>query len=190
MSLLQPDDDDRDFKRTRRTTDSSERNISGITSVVSNSGDRSRKRRADDDGSRGDFSKVPKEEHGGIRREDSEPREDPRNDNNAVYPIPSALHRDRGVKHGPDGQDVLLRPSFHPHDDRRGRRGSPPRDHRGGRMGRGRIRDRYRDDRLRHERRDERDRGGARKSRCRDYDGMFCYFFISNLLLILICPLI
>ena len=179
LSLLQPDDDDRDFKRTRRTTDSSERNISGISSVVSSSGDRSRKRRADDDGNRGDYSKVPKEEHGGIRREDSEPREDPRNDN-AVYPIPSALHRDRGVKHGPDGQDVLLRPGFHPHDDRRGRRGSPQRDHRGGRMGRGRIRDRYRDDRPRHERRDERDRGGARKSRCRDYDGMFCFLNMLN----------
>ena len=36
-----------------------------------------------------------------------------------------------------------------------------------------RDRDRYRDDRLRHERRDDRERGMGRKSRCRDYDGMF-----------------
>lgn len=118
-----------------------------------------------------------------MRRGDSEPRDEqvPRNkpdaaapyDNNAIYPIPSAVLRDRVMKHGPDGQDVLLRPGLHSHDDPRARRGSPSRDRRGGRMGRGRnFRDRYRDDRPRHERRDDRDRNGARKSRCRDYDGM------------------
>lgn len=177
--LAEPDDDDRDFKRTRRTTESSDRSTSGGSSVVSSSGDRSRKRRADDDRSRGDLPKIPKEEHGGLRRGDSEPRDDqvPRIKpdvppfDNATYPIPSAMHRGRGIKQGPDGQD--LRPGLHSHDDSRGRRGSPLRDRRGGRMGRGRIfrdRDRLRDDRPRHDRRDDRERPGARKSRCRDYD--------------------
>lgn len=167
--LAEPDDDDRDFKRTRRVTDASDRSISGASSVVLNSIDRSRKRRTDDDRGRGDFPKIAKDEQGVMRRGDSEPREDSRNDN-VVYPIPSAVHRERAIKHGPDGSDVLSCPGMHPYDDRRGRR-SPLRDPRGGRMGRGRnIRDRYRDDRARHERRDDRGRGGARKSRCRDYD--------------------
>ena len=154
-------------------TDASDRSTSEANSVVLNSGDRTRKRRADDDRGRGDFPKIAKDEQGVIRRGDFEPREDSRNDN-VVYPIPSAVHRERGIKQGPDCSDVLSRPVMHPYDDRRGRR-SPLRDHRGGRMGRGRnIRDRYRDDRARHERRDDRERGGARKSRCRDYDGMLC----------------
>lgn len=161
--LEEPDDDDRDFKRTRRATDSTDRNTSGANSVVSSSGDRPRKRRADDDRNRSDFSKLPKEEHGG-------PQEDSRNIN-VIYPIPSSVHRERVLKHGPDGGDSVLRPGMLPHDDRRGRRGSPLRDHRGGRMGRDRIvRDRFRDDRMRHDRRDDRERGGVRKSRCRDYD--------------------
>lgn len=100
--------------------------------------------------------------------------DDSRNVN--VYPIPSSVHRERGIKHGPEGGDAVLRPGMHPHDDRRGRRGSPLRDHRGGRMGRERmVRDRYRDDRMRHDRRDDRERPGARKSRCRDYDGTLCF---------------
>lgn len=132
--------------------------------MVSSSGDRSRKRRADDDRSRGDYSKIPKEEHIGMRRGDSEPREDSRNDN-VTYPIPSAMTRDRGIKHQDD-----MRPGMYPHDDRRGRRGSPLRDHRRGRG----YRDRYRDDRPRHERREDRERMGSRRARCRDYDGMLC----------------
>ena len=190
MPLFQPsilDDDDRDFKRTRRTTDSSEKSMSGSSSVVSSSGDRSRKRRGDDDGRfRGDYSKYPKEESGGMQHGDSEPRDEQGSRNksdalhydNATYPIPSAMHRERSNKHL-DGQDGLMRPGFmNSHDDPRARRGSPSWDRRGGRMGRGRHRDdRYRDDRLRHGR-EERERIGSRiKSRCRDYDGTD-YFFI------------
>lgn len=95
-----------------------------------------------------------------MRRGDSEPREDSRNDN-VTYPIPSAMTRDRGIKHQDD-----MRPGMYPHDDRRGRRGSPLRDHRRGRG----YRDRYRDDRPRHERREDRERMGSRRARCRDYD--------------------
>ena len=175
------DDDDRDFKRTRRTTDSSEKSTSGSSSVVSSTGDRSRKRRADDDGrGRGDFSKFAKDEAGGMRRGDSEPRDDhpaARNKpdtapfDNATYPIPSAMLRDRGNKYL-DGQEGRSG-GMNSHDDPRGRRGSPSWDRRGGRMGRGRsFRERYRDDRPRHGGRDERERSGVRKSRCRDYDGM------------------
>lgn len=161
------DDDDRDFKRTRRATDSSERSTSGSSSIVSSSGDRTRKRRADDDGrGRGDFSKFPKEEVGGMRRADSEPRDN----DNATFPIPSAMLRDRGNKFM-DSQEGRSG-GMNSHEDSRARRGSPSWDRRGGRMGRGRpFRDRYRDDRLRHNVRDERERGGPRKSRCRDYDG-------------------
>lgn len=163
----EPDDDERDFKRIRRGGESSDHSSTGIaSSVVPGSGERPRKRRADEERSKGDFSKIPKEEQGGARRVDSD---DSRNVN--VYPIPSSVHRERGIKHGPEGGDAVLRPGMHPHDDRRGRRGSPLRDHRGGRMGRERmIRDRFRDDRMRHDRRDDRERTGARKSRCRDYD--------------------
>lgn len=168
---MQPDDDERDFKRIRRGGESSDHSSTGIaSSVVPGSGERPRKRRADEERSKGDFSKIPKEEQGGARRVDSD---DSRNVN--VYPIPSSVHRERGIKHGPEGGDAVLRPGMHPHDDRRGRRGSPLRDHRGGRMGRERMmRDRFRDDRMRHDRRDDRERTGARKSRCRDYDGMLC----------------
>ncbi|KAL9973174.1 hypothetical protein ACROYT_G019591 [Oculina patagonica] len=174
------DDDDRDFKRTRRTTDSSDRSTSGASSVVSSSGDRSRKRRADDDGrGRGDFAKFPKDESGAMRRGDSEPRDDhpaARNKpdaapfDNVTYPIPSAMHRERGNKYM-DGQEGRSG-GMNSHDDSRGRRGSPSWDRRGGRMGRGRsYRDRYRDERPRHGGRDERERSGVRiKSRCRDYD--------------------
>ena len=176
------DDDDRDFKRTRRTTDSSDRSTSGSSSVVSSSGDRSRKRRADDDGrGRGDCSKYPKDESDGMRRGDSEPRDDHqavRNksdgvpfDSSVTYPIPSAVQRDRSSKYL-DGQEGWSG-GMNSHDDSRGRRGSPSWDRRGGRMGRGRsFRDRYRDDRPRHSGRDERERSGIRKSRCRDYDGV------------------
>lgn len=177
------DDDDRDFKRTRRTTDSSDRSTSGSSSVVSSIGDRSRKRRAEDDvRGRGDFSKFPKDESGAIRRGDSEPRDDhqaARNKpdgmpfDNATYPIPSATLRDRGNKYL-DGQEGRSG-GMNPHEDSRGRRGSPSWDRRGGRMGRGRSYrhgDRFRDDRPRHGGRDERERSGVRKSRCRDYDGM------------------
>lgn len=164
------DDDDRDFKRTRRATDSSERTTSGSSSIVSSTGDRSRKRRADDDvRGRGDFSKFPKEEAGMMRRADIS---EPSDNDNATYPIPSAMLRDRGNKYM-DSQDRRSG-GMNPHDDSRGRRGSPSWDRRGGRMGRGRpFRDRYRDDRLRHGARDERERGVARKSRCQDYDGMY-----------------
>lgn len=63
------------------------------------------------------------------------------------------------------------------YDDLRGRRGSFFWDRRGGRMGRGRYRDnRFRDDRLRYGR-EERERSGFRKFRCRDYDGMNLFFF-------------
>ncbi|KAK2552578.1 RNA-binding protein 26 [Acropora cervicornis] len=162
----EPDDDERDFKRIRRGGESSDHSTDIANSVVPGSGERPRKRRADEERSKGDFSKIPKEEQGGARRVDSD---DSRNVN--VYPIPSSVHRERGIKHGPEGGDAVLRPGMHPHDDRRGRRGSPLRDHRGGRMGRERmVRDRYRDDRMRHDRRDDRERTGARKSRCRDYD--------------------
>ena len=177
------DDDDRDFKRTRRTTDSSDKITS---SVVSSSGDRSRKRRGDDESRfRGDYSKFAKEESGGIRHGDSESHDDQgsrsKSDgahyDNATYPIPSAMHRERSNKHL-DGQDGLMQSGFmNSHDDSRGRRGSPSWDRRGGRMGRGRYRDnRFRDDRLRHGR-EERERSGSRKSRCRDYDGMNSFFF-------------
>ena len=60
--FLQPDDDDRDFKQTRRTTEISDRSTSGGSSIVSTTGDRSRKRRADEDRTRGDLVKIPREE--------------------------------------------------------------------------------------------------------------------------------
>ena len=148
---------------------------------MTTTGDRSRKRRADEERSRGDLVKIPREELSGVRRGDSEPRDDqaPKNRpdsapfDNVTYPIPSSLHRDRGNRYGQDAQD--LRMGMHPHEDSRGRHGSPTRDRRGGRMRNfhDRDRDRYKDDRLRRERRDDRERGMGRKSRCRDYDGMF-----------------
>lgn len=128
-----------------------------------------------------------------MRRGDSEPRDDqaPRNkpdvvpfDSNATYPIPSAMLRDRGSKY-PDSQEGLLRSGgMNSHDASRGiRRGSPSWDRRGGRMGRGRnFHGRYRDDRPRHVEREERERGGARKSRCRDYDGMYVQWSMLALL--------
>ena len=183
LAFFQPDDDDRDFKRTRRTTESSDRSAAGGSSIVTTTGDRSRKRRADEDRSRDDLVKIPREELSGVRRGDSEPRDDqaPKNRpdsvpfDNVTYPIPSSLHRDRGNRYGQDAQD--LRMGMHPHEDSRGRHGSPTRDRRGGRMRNfhDRDRDRYRDDRLRRERRDDRERGMGRKSRCRDYDGMFVF---------------
>ena len=186
LAFFQPNDDDRDFKRTRRTTESSDHSTGGGSSIVTTSVDRSHKRRADEDRSRGDLVKIPREELSGVRRGDSEPRDDqaPKNRpdsapfDNVTYPIPSSLHRDRGNRYGQDAQD--LRMGMHPHEDSRGRHGSPTRDRRGGRMRNfhDRDRDRYRDDRLRRERRDDRERGMGRKSRCRDYDGMF--FFLSE----------
>ena len=74
LAFFQPDDGDRDFKRTRRTTESSDRSTGGGSSIVTITVDRSRKRRADEDRSRGDLVKIPREELSGVRRGDSEPR--------------------------------------------------------------------------------------------------------------------
>ena len=114
LAFFQPDDDDRDFKRTRRTTESSDRSTGGGSSIVTTTVDRSRKRRADEDRSRGDLVKIPREELSGVRRGDSEPRDDqaPKNRpdsapfDNVTYPIPSSLHRDRGNRYGQDAQDL------------------------------------------------------------------------------------
>ena len=57
---------------TRRTTESSDRSTSGGSSIVTTTGDRSRKRRADEDRSRSDLVKIPREELSGVRRGDSD----------------------------------------------------------------------------------------------------------------------
>ena len=130
LAFFQPDDDDKDFKQTRRTTESSDRSTGGGSSIVTTTGDRSRKQRADEDRSRGDLVKIPREKLSGVRRGDSEPRDDqaPKNRpdsapfDNVTYRIPSSLHHDRGNRYSQDAQD--LRMGIHPHEDSRGRHGS------------------------------------------------------------------
>ena len=78
LAFFQPDDDDRDFKRTRGTTESSDHSTGGGSYIVhvTTTVDRSHKRRADEDRGRGDLVKIPREELSGVRRGDSEPRDD------------------------------------------------------------------------------------------------------------------
>ena len=178
------DDDDRDFKRTRRTTDSSERSSGGGSTVVATSADKSRKRRAEDVGNRSEFSKIPKEELNQTARADSQTKVEPTQRNKSdlgshddvTYPIPSAMHRDRRAPHLENQEGSSRAFGANSQEESIGRHVSPPWDRRGDRTGRGRsYQDRYRDDRSRHNVRDDRERGGTRRSRCRDYDGMVPY---------------
>jgi hypothetical protein len=180
-----PDDDERDFRRTRKNTESS--NSSGPKDLANSAQaavDKGRKRRAEDEPvGRLDQAKIAKEEHGSLvsRKSDSEDLDMRRN--GGSQPIPSTqASRDSGTRE----RRYQNRRDFIPRneDEERFRRsGGPPWNQRGRGPGRereisdrpGRPRD-FRE-RERHyegnQRFGHRDRGG--KARCRDYEGTAAY---------------
>lgn len=171
-----PDDDDRDFKRTRKTTDTTANDVE--SPVVSNSGDRHRKRKAEGEENRAELAKVSRDESGRIRGSSLLERDEQGSRNQGetgghleavVYPIPSSANRDRSNRHQ-DGRDFGLH-GPNSHEDSRGRRRSPSWDRRG--KGRN-YRDRFRDGAPRHGDRGIRE-GRMRRERCRDYDGKLFY---------------
>lgn len=163
-----PDDDERDFRRTRKNTDSNKDSISDTQDPIDRSG---RKRKAEDEPSIGkDQAKIPKEDIS-KNAEDTDTRR-----NGDPQPIPSTqasrdLNRDRRYQR----RDRDFSPR-NDDDDRMRRGGGPWNDRRRDRdreMDRGRLRDRDR-----HHDMNQRYGHRERKARCRDYEGT------NNLILI------
>lgn len=170
-----PDDDERDFRRTRKNTDSS--TTSSGPKEAQTAGDKGRKRKAEDEGIRLDQAKVAKDEHGGsvTKKPESDDADTRRNGGAQSIPTSQASRenstRERRYQSRRDfssrsDDDERFRRSGGPSWSHRGRGSDRGRDDRSGRLRDHRDRDRYHDGNQRFP---LRGRGG--KNRCRDYEG-------------------
>lgn len=164
-----PDDDERDFRRTRKNTDSS---TSSGAKEAQTIGDKGRKRRAEDEGGRLDQVKAAKDEQGSSvpKKPDSDDTDTRRNGGSQSIPTSQASRessaRERRYQRRDfrNDDDERFRRSGGPSWGYRGRGSDRGRDDRSGRLRDHRDRDRHYDGNQRFAH-----RGG--KNRCRDYEG-------------------